>query len=234
MPKLFQWDLVMRRGTPIGVGIVSGHRKLMEGTDIHTSPISHVERLGNELQMETASGNIYHLPMKERSPRILEAEAIGPEQLGLPADFWAQCAWAREEAAQAENADLQPLIKPGTLFMRIVGTSILSALWAGMDARIRDASIGIHLGMFQDSYLIRGARGEAEEADNADLRVFPMRNRLEPYHISEGIKSLLVRNEGCTDVAVGFETKFVLCPSGAAAPISIRVQSCGGGRLELL
>lgn len=218
MPTLFQWDLVMRQGVPLGVGIVSGHPKLMEGTDIHTSLIRRVERVENNLQMETASGNLYHLPMKERSPRIREAGTLGPEQLGLSADFWTQCARAREEASMAEKTALQPLIRPGTLFMRIVGTSILSALWEGMDARIRDASIGIHLGMFQDSYLIRSTCGE-EEAGDADLRAFPVQNRLELYHISEGIKSLLVRNEGCTDVAVGFETKCVLCPSGTTTSI---------------
>lgn len=222
MPALFQWDLVMRQGVPMALGIVSGHRKLMEGTYVHTSPIFQVERVENELQVETASGNRYHLPMKEWRPRIQEAGTLSPEQLGLPADFWTQCARAREEASRAEKADLQPLIKPGTLFMRIVGTSILSALWAGMDARIRDASVGGHLGMFQDSYLIRAACGEAEEADNVDLRFFPMENRLEPYCISEGIKSLQIRNEGCTDVAFGFEAGCVLCPSGTITSIPIR------------
>lgn len=122
----------------------------------------------------------------------------------------------------AEKAALQPLIRPGTLFMRIVGMSILSALWAGMDARIRDASIGIHQGMFQDSYLIRSTCREAEEANNADLRFFPMQNRLEPYCISEGIKSLQVCNEGCMDVAFGFEARYILCPPGTITSIPIR------------
>lgn len=222
MLTLFQWDLVMRQGALMALGIVSGHRKLMEGTYVHTSPIFQVERVENELQMETASGNRYHLPMKEWRPRIQDAETLSPEQLELSADFWTQCARAREEASMAEKAALQPLIRPGTLFMRIVGTSILSALWAGMDARIHDASVGGHLGMFQDSYLIRVACGEAEEADKVDLRFFPMQSCLEPYCISEGIKSLQVRNEGCTDIAFGFEAKSILCPPGAITSIPIR------------
>lgn len=233
MLTLFQWDLIMRHETPMGVGIVSGHRKLMEGTDIHTSPICHVEKAENNLQMKTASGNIYHLQMKEWRPRIREAETLDPELLGFPADFWAQCARVQEEASRAERADLQALTRPGTLFMRIVGTYILSAFWMGMYSRIRDTPIGIHLGMFQDSYLIRSAHEESAELDHVDLRLLPMQDRLEPYHVSEGIKSLQVRNEGCTDVAFGFEAKYVLCPSGTITSIPIRVQPCDSRHLEL-
>lgn len=239
MPKLFQWNLVLEQGVPLGVGIVSDHLRLAEGANIHTSRICHVERAGDSLQMETFSGSIYHLQMRERSPRAHEAETLDPAQLGLPADFWAQCARARKEASRAEEAELQPLISPGTLFMRIVSTSILSALWMGTDARIHDASVKIHSGMFQDSYLIRSAYREAKETGNADIRFFavpffPAWVRLEPYHISEGIKSLLVRNEGCTNIAVGSESKNILCLPGMTTSVPIRDQSCNGRRLKLL
>lgn len=222
MLTLFQWDLIMRHGAPVGVGIVSGHRKLMEGTDVHTSPVFHAERAENGLQLETASGNIYHLQMKEWTPRIGKAEPLDAELLDLPADFWGQCARAREEASGKEKADLQPLMRPGTLFLRIVGTHILSALWAGVDSQIRDACVRIHLGMFQDSYLIAGAYEEASTSHNVDFRFFPMRNRLEPYHISQEIELLVVRNEGCTDMALGSEAKHILCPPGTVTSIPIR------------
>lgn len=222
MLTLFQWDLTMRRGAPVGVGIVSGHQKLMEGTDVHTSPIFHVARAANNLQMETASGSVYHLQMKEWSPRTGKAESLDAGLLGLPADFWAQCAQVREAASETERADLQPFMKPGTLFMRTVGTHILSACWAGMDSRIWDAAVSIHLGMFQDSYLITGSHEGFSACDNVDFRLFPMRNRLEPYHISQGIKSLLVCNEGETDIVLGSSRKNILCPSGIITPISVQ------------
>lgn len=238
MPKLFQWDLVVRQGIPLGVGIVSDHLRLAEGADIHTSRICHVERVGDGLRMETFSGSIYHLQMRERSPRAHEAETLDPEQLGLPADFWAQCARVREEASRTEKAELQSLISPGTLFMRIVSTSILSALWMGTDAQLHDASVEIHSGMFQDSYLIRSTCRETEKAGNADIRFFaipffPAWARLEPYHISEGLKLLLVRNEGCTNIAVGSESKNILCLPGMTTSIPIRDQSCNSRQLKL-
>lgn len=222
MPTLFQWDLILRRGVPVGVGIVSGHRKLEEGIDIHTSPVLHAARIKNALQMETASGSVYLLRMSEWSPRVGGAEPLRPELLGLPSDFWERCAQAREEASKAEQAELRPLMEPGTLFMRIVGAHVRSALWAGPDAQIRDATIGIHLGMFQDSYLIRGEYEESAASHYLDFRLFPMGNRLEPYHISRGLKLLQIRNEGLTDIAFGFSSKNIVCLSGTVTSIPVQ------------
>lgn len=221
MPTLFQWDLLLRHGVPVGVGIISGHRKLEEGIDIHTSPVLHAARIKNDLQLETASGSVYLLRMGEWSPRVGNTEPLRPELLGLPEDFWERCAQAREEASRSENAELRPIMEPGTLFMRIVGAHVLSALWAGPDAQIRDAPIGIHLGMFQNSYLIRGEYEESAASHHLDFRLFPMGNRLEPYHISRGLKLLQIRNEGLTDTAFGFSSKNIACPSGTTTSISV-------------
>lgn len=218
MLTLFQWDLVLRQEIPVGVGIISGHRKLEEGIDVHTSPALHAARMKNDLQLETASGNVYHLQMKEWSPRVGIKEPLNPALLGLPSDFWTQCARAREEACKAEEAELRTIMEPNTLFMRIVGTHILSASWVGADSRIQNVPIGIHLGMFQDSYLIRGTYGKSE----IDFRLFPVQNRLEPYHISQGIKLLQIRNEGCTDIVYGFPTEKVWCPFGEITSIPVQ------------
>lgn len=222
MPTLFQWNLTVRNGVPLGIGIVSGHPKLTEGTNIHTSPILFAEEMNESLVLETASGSTYHLRMAEWDVSPGKEDALSPEQLGLSPDFWTRCARCREKASISEKANLRPLIKSGALFMRIVGTHILSAFWGDTDSHIRDASIGLHLGMFQDSYLVRGKYEEALALRSVDLRFFPMRNRLEPYHISQGIKLLLIGNEGCTDIAVGFDRENVLCPPGTITPVPIQ------------
>ena len=193
MLTLFQWDLVLEQGVPLGVGIVSDHMRLAEGANIHTSRICRAEQAGDVLRMETFSGSIYHLQMRERSPRTHEAEALDPERLGL---------------------------------------------WMGTDAQLHDASVEIHSGMFQDSYLIRSTCRETEKAGHADIRFFaipffPAWARLEPYHISEGIKYLLVRNEGCTNIAVGSESKNILCLPGMTTSIPIRDQSYSSRQLKL-
>lgn len=221
MPTLFQWNLTVRHGVPLGVGIVSGHPKLVEGTDIHTSPILRAAIKEDSLQLKTASGSIYHLLMKEWGFCPEKDELLIPELLNLPADFWVRCARTREEALRIKKSDLQSLIEPGTLFLRVVGTHILSALWAGTDSKIRDISIGLHLGMFQDSYLVRGAYEEGSKLHSVDLRLFPMWNRLEPYHISQEIKLLLVDNEGCTDIVFGADADNILCPPETITPIQV-------------
>lgn len=222
MPTLFQWSLTLWHGVPLGIGIVSGHRRLKEGMDIHTSPILHAAREETGIQLETASGSIYHLQMKEWNPYTRDEDPLAPELLGLPADFLKQCARAREEASLLEKADLRLSMKPGALFMRTVGTHILSALWSGADAQIRDAQVGIHLGMFQDSYLVCGAYEEASTLRGVDLRFFSIEDRLEPYHVSPGLELLLIRNEGCTDIAFGFSQKNMICPPGMTTYVPIQ------------
>lgn len=222
MPALFQWKLAVRHGVPLGVGIVSGHPKLMEGMDIHTSPILHAARMENHLQLKTASGTIYNLPMKEWRPGAGENELPALDLLGLPSDFWKQCAQAREAASRAEKAELHSLMQPGTLFLRIVGTHILSALWNSPDAQIHDAFIRVHLGMFQDSYLVGCACGESSMMYHLDFRLFPMWHRLEPYHISQGLELLQIRNEGLADIAFGFSSKNIVCTAGMVVPIPVR------------
>lgn len=61
-----------------------------------------------------------------------------------------------------------------------------------------------------------------------DLRLFPMRDRLEPYRISREIAWLLVRNEGCTDIRFGFSEDSVLCTAGTTTPIP--AERLPGGR----
>lgn len=219
MPTLFQWHLTVRRGLPLGIGIVSGHPKLAEGLNAHTSPVMRAAAAEESLRLETASGSVYHLPMREWRPGEQDLPAL--KQLGLPPDFGARCAQIREEASRMEKSGLRPFMKPGTLFLRIVGTRILSALWSGADSRLRDAAVEIHLGMFQDSYLIHGAYEGSSALCRVDLRLFPMSNRLEPYRVSRGISSLLVCNEGRTNIAFGSAAESTLCPSGAITPVSV-------------
>lgn len=222
MPTLFHWNLTVRYGVPLGIGIVSGHPKLAEGMKIHTSPILHAVRMENRMQLETASGRVYHLLMKEWRPSSEKNEAPALKLLGLPSDFGARCVQIREDAFRIEKSYLWPFIKPGALFLRIVGPHILSVLWRGADSRIRDASIKIHPGMFQDSYLVQSAYQESSTLCCADLRLFPIEDRLEPYHISQEIKLLLVSNEGRTDIAFSFSSKNILCPSGTITSILIQ------------
>lgn len=246
MPTLFQWNLVLRHGIPLGVGIVSEHPRLLEGTYIHTSPIFHAVRTENDLQLETASGSIYHLQMEEWSPSASETELLHPDVLGLPPDFWTQCVQVREDSSRKTASDLQSSYKPGTLFIRTVGTYILSAFWIDTNAQGQGIPVMEHQGMFQDSYIITNVyqthsqprqvnlrffqdsyiitntHQNGSEPSQVDLRLFPKWNRLEPYHVSQSLETLLVRNEGHTDITVGFPENKILCTAGAVTTIPIQ------------
>lgn len=218
MPTLFGWNLTVRGGVPMATGMVSEHPKLPEGEDIHTSKIRQAEETENGLVLRTVSGSVYRLRAGEWSGR--REAALEAERLGLSPDFWARCARAREEAATAEKADLRRRAQPGTLALRIVGTGILTAYWVGAGREIRQTFVRLHAGMFQDSYLIGGAYPDDALPGDIDFRVLPMPPaRLEPYRMSEGIRSLLVTNDGCRDITFGVERKHILCEAGTGTVI---------------
>lgn len=246
MPRLFQWNLVLRHGVPLGVGIISGHPRLADGTYINTSPIFRGIRTGDTLILETASGSTYHLRMEEWSPSANEAEWLVPETLGLPPDFWTQCARNREAAVEKEVADLKLSCKPCTLFLRIVGTHILSAFWLDANAQGQGIPVIEHQGAFQDSYIITDAyqiNAKPRQVDvrffqdsylitntyqnhsephPVELRLFPKEDHLEPFRISPSVAVLQIRNVGRADVTFGYPGRKILCEAGKSALIPIQ------------
>lgn len=246
MPTLFQWNLVRRYGVPLGVGIVSGHTRLLDGTYINTSPILHAVRTEDTLLLETASGNTYHLQMEEWCPPASKTELLAPEALGLPSDFWAQCLQVREKASGKKASALKSSCKPGTLFLCIVGTHILSAFWIDLNAQGEGVPVLEHHGMFhdsyiitdayripsgprqidlrffQDSYIITNAYQNRSRLRQVDFRLFPKWNRLEPYRVSQFLETLLIRNEGRTDITFDFPDRKILCTAGTVTTIPIR------------
>ena len=221
MPTLLQWNLVLRQGVPLGVGIVSGHPKLTEGTDIHTSPVLRAEERDGGLVLETGSGSTYPLKLEEWGFTSGREEPLEPEGLGLAPDLWERCAKAREAALERRRAEQLAAHPQGTLSLRAVGTRILSALWTDVDALGLEIPVGVHPGMFQDSYLICAPYETASGTRRVDLRLFPLRNRLEPYRVCQGIQWLLIHNEGCTDLLFGRTEREILCPAGETTAISV-------------
>ena len=246
MLTLFQWNFMLRFGVPVGVGIVSGHPRLPDGTDIHTSQIRRLVKTEDGLLMETVSGSRYYLQMEEWSPSAREAGLLDPKALGLPPDFWMCCAQVRKEACRKKTAELSMAYKPGTLFLRVVGTHILSAFWIDAGAQGQGVPVLQRQGMFQDSYIITDAyqnRIEPRQVDlryfqdsyiitdayqnrsgphRVDLRLFLRWNHLEPYKISQSLETLMIRNEGCTNITFGPFDRKISCGAGAITSIPVR------------
>ena len=137
---------------------------------------------------------------------------------------------------------------PGTLRLRIIGTTVLTAFWSGQDGAVRSIPIGIHGGMNQDSILGGGIFKDAPEASQVDFRYlqydYPwyyqtespgLRNRIEPYKISSGIKTLQIVNEGFLDVEFGSTGNTVLCTAGKTTLIAVgNTAEMGGQTLQRL
>lgn len=217
MPTLFSWYLSGHGPDFRAYGIVSGHPKLPEGMKIHTSVlVSMIEAEGGIL-METQSGNLYDLRPEELGCKASSLPA--PELLGMPSEFWQYCARAREQADKDREAALSALNVSGVLCLRVAGSTVLSALWAGRSGLVRRVGPYVHYGMFQDSVLIQGFMEDAVEVCELDFRYFPYPNRIEPYQISEDIKTILIVNEGTKDVAFGYDENKLSCAAGAATEI---------------
>ena len=221
MPILFSWSLRAHGPAFFACGIVSGHPKLPEGEDIHTSSICRITEAEDYILLATMSGSIYPLALEE-----LAKSAGGPElppaaELGLSPDFWDRCFRAREQAAKKEEDALRALNAPGTLRLRIVGTTVLSALWSGPDGQLRRIPVRVHLGLFQDSVLVMELFDDTSGFHRVDFRYFPYPNQMVSYSISEEIKTILIVNEGLQDIPFGRRGQEVLCPAGETTRISV-------------
>lgn len=221
MPTLFSWSLKAHGSQFLAHGIVSGHAKLPEGDRIHTSAIRCITEVEDHILVETASGSTYFLLLEELDKSTGVSELPPLSELGLPLDFWERCIRARNQAAKEEEEALRAMNVPGTLCLRIVDTTLLSALWSGPGDQICRVPVRIHLGMFQDSVLVTELFEDGSGSHRVDFRYFPEQNRMEPYRISDEIETVLIINEGLSDVAFGREGQEIMCQAGKNTRIAV-------------
>lgn len=221
MPTLFSWYLGAYGPDFMAYGIVSGHPNMFEGKDIHTSVLVHMIEAEDGILLETKSGSLYDLRPEELSSRAggPQLPLPAPELLGLSPDFWQRCARAREQADRDREAALSALHVSGVLRLRVVGSTVLSALWAGGSGPVRYVQPAIHLGMFQNSFLIRDFWEDASGICQMDFRYCPDLNHIEPYKVSENIQTILIVNEGVQDVTFGCGNDKLFCAAGAVTEI---------------
>lgn len=221
MPTLFSWYLGAHGPDFMAYGIVSGHPNMFEGRDIHTSVLVRMTEAERGILLETRSGSLYHLRPEELSRRAGSPEfpLPAPETLGLSQDFWPRCARARELADRREEAALSALNVSGVLRLRVAGSTVLSALWAGRSGLARRVQPTIHLGMFQNSFLIRDFWEDEAGVCRLDFRYCPDIYHIELYKVSENIRTILIVNEGVQDVTFGCGKDKLSCAAGTVTEI---------------
>ena len=230
MPGLYDWFFTPHKDFAVAEGIVYGHPKsrLPDGMSIHTSPIQEIAEDEGGLVLATRSGTLYVLRREEISPICGENAASHPdwirdigketasvlEQFGISGGFMEDCLRARREADARLREEEERETGPGELLLTTVGNSVIRSLFRTADGTPVSVKPSIHLGMFQDSVLITDWEDRA-----VDFRYFPMEGRMEPYHISDGLRIIKVRNLGERAVYFGKTGREAVCPPGEITAI---------------
>lgn len=230
MPGLYDWYLDSDEGIALAHGTVYGHpkSKLPDGTFIHTSWIQEMAAEEEGLALTTYSGSRYFLRSEEvglicgedaashpeRTRDIGKETASVLEQFGIDGGFLEGCLQARREADAKHRGEEERLVDPGELLLATIGTGVIRSLFRAADGTLISVKPLIHVGMFQDSVLLTDWEG-----GKVDFRYFPMGRGMEPYHISDGLQTIKVRNLGERAVYFGQPGREVVCPPGEVTAV---------------
>ena len=216
MPTLRNWDLTQsyHGGWIAAVGRVSDHPSLRTDDRIHTSPVAEAELVDGVLLVITASDHLYTLLPEWSDPHYRESTAVCLEQLGLDAGFADVCVQARAQADQARLTENERETGPGELLLEVIGTSARRALFRTAEGKPVRLTPMFHASMTQDSVLFTDW-----EKRTVDFRYWPMHGKIVPYHISDGLHTIKIRNLGGGPVIFGREGKEVMCPAGEVTAI---------------
>ncbi len=168
----------------IAHGIVTGHKRLSDSTDIHTSPVQavHVDEEAGELVV-TTKNSVYHCPLEYcRYRKQDEYPDIIPEYERLKEKYKGKIAY--------------PSIEPGKVLLVLANFDeyyFHSLYYVPKEAKSIEPlnyTGWPHVGMFQDSYLIN------TEDDKIDLRYFPHYQNIEFYFACTDGCPLYIENIG--------------------------------------
>ncbi len=210
---LYNWYFTpVSHSAVVAQGIVIGSPKFDDGDEIHTSEIKGLSLVAGALLATTASGRNYTLlpeTIQQACPadydkwQYITQNCL--ESFAIDADsFLANC----RQKQQAADEKAGQLLAAGGLLLAVAGSTVIRAYFKGETGQLRKPLLYTHLGMFQDSMLLK-------EGD-LDFSYFPEDNRLTPYHLSANIKNLHIYNLGRQPVQFG-ETE---CPPGQLVQIS--------------
>lgn len=153
----------------IGHGVVTGHKRLSDATDMHTSAVEgiHIDEEEGELILTTRN-SVYHCPLEYcRFKKQDEYPVIIPEYESIKEKY-------------KDKIDY-PSVEPGKVllvmsnFCNYYFHSLCYIPKDSKDGKSLDYTAWPHVGMFQDSYLIN------TEDYKIDLRYFPHYQNIEFY-----------------------------------------------------
>lgn len=178
-------------------GNVSGHPKLQDGIFINTSKIEKItEDLdNNRLIMLTHSNNTYELTLATINFNNIEYTKQFLEVFDISASVLEPCKRLHDESEIKLLSEVDSILENNELFLKTFGVYTQRAFYKDDIGKVREIPVRPHIGMFQDSYLITDW-----EDGKVDFRYFDKPNGIEPYHWSDGLKAVKIKNEGSSDI----------------------------------
>lgn len=201
MMKLEKWHLESETFT-VAWGVVYGHDRIADGILIHTSPVVSIDldAENKKLEVKTESGNLYDLAFEdiEDEPISFEDTRDSLNRFDISTDFLTEAKILAGEKRHKELLLADSMMEDGDLLLEAAGTEVVRAYFK-KESKVHLLNISYHSGMFQDSVII-------QKLGVADFRYFPQWDSMETYHISDGIKRLVIKNIGDSNVVLDNRT----------------------------
>lgn len=169
-------------------GMCQGHEKLADGTYIHTSPVTKIELCDEGLDVFTHSGTHYRCKTEEISLDFLKETKMCLEKKEVNTAFLDNAAELVKKIEEEKFAEVKKLLKENDLYLEFLGVNLNHAYFKKNGVLI-PLTVACHVGMFQDSYLIR-------EPGVVDVRYFDQMFGVDFYHVSDHINNFHFKHVG--------------------------------------
>lgn len=169
-------------------GICQGHDKLADGTYIHTSQVVEFEPHEEYLDAHTYSGTHYRMQANEVFLDFLDETKEYLELANVNTSFLADAIEKVELLNKQKEADVEKILEENDLYLEFVGMYMKYGYFK-KDGILHKLDCLCHVGMFQDSYLIR-------MPGVVDVRYFDKWCGIDFYHVSDGINNIHFKHVG--------------------------------------
>lgn len=196
MVKLYEWSIKKHcKGKYLAWGNCLGHHNLMDGTYIHTSPIMEMKLDNESLHLFTKSGTHYECKIKDILLDELECTKQSLMEMNMDVAFLNGAVELVEDRRKKKEDEVSGLLSDNELYLEFLGMTVQYAFFK-KDGVLMQLDCGCHVGMFQDSYLIK-------QYGLVDVRYFDRLSGIEFYHFSDGLKAIQLRHIGGEFFSVG-------------------------------
>lgn len=207
------WDCVIAQGKAFG------NPRFPEGHGIHTSPILSCSFTPYAMTVSTFSGSLYELRYAQ-----INAEAPLDENLLRRLGAGGKTIRALRSRVQKQKMirrrEIDGRLGRSELYLELKGCeSVAAAVFKDENGTLHTIEPWCHSGMFQDSWLIC-------KAGVVDFRLFPHMLSWEPYHVSDNIERVHIRN--LSDLALSLQTRHYSATLPAGETVTVEKEFLRG------